>query len=41
MKCIFQKKEFDTMEFTRTHMIGYLLLFCTNEEEFDKARALD
>ena len=36
MKCIFQKseKELDTMEFTRNYMIGYLLLFCTTEEEY-------
>ena len=24
------------MEFTRTRMIGYLLLFCTTEEEYEK-----
>ena len=38
LKCIFQKseKEFDTMEFTRNYMIGYLLLFCTTEEEYEK-----
>lgn len=27
------------MEFTRTHMIGYLLLFCTTDGEYDKERA--
>lgn len=38
MKCIFQKteKELDTMEVTRNYMIGYLLLFCTTEEEYKK-----
>ena len=24
------------MEFTRNYMIGYLLLFCTTEEEYEK-----
>ena len=24
------------MEFTRTYMIGYLLLFCTTDEEYEK-----
>ena len=27
------------MEFTRTRMIGYLLLFCTTDGEYDKERA--
>ena len=26
------------MEFTRTYMIGYLLLFCTTDGEFHKER---
>lgn len=27
------------MEFTRNYMIGYLLLFCTTDGEYDKERA--
>lgn len=27
------------MKFTRTRMIGYLLLFCTADGEYDKERA--
>ena len=35
---ISKRREFDTMEFTRTRMIGYLLLFCTTGGEYHKER---